>query len=157
MQVVNDLDDMEAREGMALAATLAGMAFSNCGVALVHGMEYPLGGALHCTHGEGNGLLLPYVMRFNLPERTAELARIAQLLGEDVAGLSEHAAAERAVVAVTRLNQAIGIPTRIRQLGGTREQLPEFARKAYAIKRLTTLTPRQPSEADVLAIYEEAF
>ncbi|MEW4529291.1 iron-containing alcohol dehydrogenase [Maioricimonas sp. JC845] len=157
VQVVNNLDDMEAREGMALAATLAGMAFSNCGVALVHGMEYPLGGALHCTHGEGNGLLLPYVMRFNLPKRTAELARIAALLGEDVAGLSEKEAAERAIEAVMRLNEAIGIPTRIRQLGGTREQLPEFARKAYAIKRLTTLTPRQPSEADILAIYEEAF
>lgn len=157
VQVVNNLDDMEAREGMALAATLAGMAFSNCGVALVHGMEYPLGGALHCTHGEGNGLLLPYVMRFNLPKRTAELARIAALLGEDVAGLSENEAAERAIEAVMRLNEAIGIPTRIRQLGGTREQLPEFARKAYAIKRLTTLTPRQPSEADILAIYEEAF
>ncbi|QDU39089.1 1,3-propanediol dehydrogenase [Maioricimonas rarisocia] len=157
VRVVNEPDDMEAREGMALAATLAGMAFSNCGVALVHGMEYPLGGALHCSHGEGNGLLLPYVMRFNLPERTAELARIAGLLGEDVAGLSDEAAAGRAIDAVMRLNEAIGIPTRIRELGGTREQLPEFARKAFAIKRLTTLTPRRPGEADILAIYEEAF
>ena len=45
--------DLEAREGMALAATLAGLAFSNVGVALVHALEYPLGGATHCSHGAG--------------------------------------------------------------------------------------------------------
>src|SRR5262249_9456502 len=58
-----------ARGGMALAATLAGLAFSNVGVALVHAMEYPVGGSTHCSHGAGNGLLLPFVMRFNLPAR----------------------------------------------------------------------------------------
>ena len=82
---------------MSLGAMLAGLAFSNVGVALVHALEYPLGGATHCSHGAGNGLLLPYVMRYNLPARQREFARIAQLLGEDTAGLSEAQAAERAV------------------------------------------------------------
>src|SRR5205085_8004550 len=95
--------DLEAREGMALAATLAGMAFSNVGVAVVHALEYPVGGATHCSHGAGNGLLLPYVMRFNLPARRRELATVARLLGEDVTGLDEEAAAGRAVTAVERL------------------------------------------------------
>src|SRR5262249_31672756 len=66
-RAVADGKDLEAREGMALGATLAGMAFSNIGVAAVHALEYPVGGAVHCSHGAGNGLLLPYVMRFNLP------------------------------------------------------------------------------------------
>ncbi len=70
-RAVRDGSDLEARDGMALAATLAGLAFSNVGVALVHAMEYPIGGAVHCSHGCGNGLLLPYVMRFNLPARRA--------------------------------------------------------------------------------------
>src|SRR4029077_6118876 len=96
-------DDYEAREGMALAATLAGMAFSNVGVAVVHALEYPVGGAVHCSHGAGNGLLLPYVMRFNLPARVRQFATVARLLGEDVRGLSEHEAAEAAVQAVERL------------------------------------------------------
>ena len=81
-------DDLEAREGMALAATLAGLAFSNVGVAAVHALEYPIGGALHCSHGAGNGLLLPYVMRFNLPaqasvrgHRTAAGGRRQQVIG----------------------------------------------------------------------------
>src|ERR1700682_1185902 len=93
-QAVAYRNNLEAREGMALGATLAGMAFSNVGVALVHAMEYPVGGATHCSHGAGNGLLLPFVMRFNLPARRKEFAAIARLLGEEVTGLSEDAAAE---------------------------------------------------------------
>jgi alcohol dehydrogenase class IV len=149
--------DREARQGMALAATLAGLAFSHCAVALVHALEYPLGGVLHCSHGAGNGLLLPYVMRFNLPKRQAAFARVAELLGEDIGGLSEDAAAERAVIAVEKLRAAIGIPQRICELGGKREQLPEFARKAFAIKRLLSVNPRQATEADLLGILEAAF
>ena len=147
----------EARDGMALAATIAGIAFSNCAVAVVHALEYPLGGVLHCSHGAGNGLLLPFVMEFNLPERKVEFGRIAQLLGEDVSGLSVDDAARRAIVAVEKLKTAIGIPQRIRDLGGTREQLPAFAEKAFGIKRLMMMNPRQPTQADLLGILEAAF
>lgn len=154
---VNEPRNLPAREGMALAATLGGIAFSNCGVALVHAMEYPLGGVLHCSHGEGNGLLLPHVMRFNLPVRTRELAEIAGFLGEDVARLPKEAAAEQAILAVDRLRASIGVTGRIRELGGTKDQLPEFARKAFAINRLMQLTPRQTSEESVLEIYRAAW
>src|SRR5438552_14725925 len=102
-RAVKDGKDVEAREAMALGATLAGMAFSNVGVAVVHALEYPVGGATHCSHGAGNGLLLPFVMRFNLPVRKLRFAAIARLLGEDVTGLREEEAAERAVVAVEKL------------------------------------------------------
>src|SRR5439155_2441503 len=98
-RAVRNGNDPEGREAMALGATLAGMSFSNVGVAVVHALEYPVGGATHCSHGAGNGLLLPYVMRFNLPERKRQFAAVARLLGEDVTGLSEAAAAERAVAA----------------------------------------------------------
>jgi alcohol dehydrogenase class IV len=154
---VQKLDNLEARTGMALAATLAGLAFSNAAVALVHAMEYPLGGALHCSHGAGNGLLLPYVMRYILPARTRELARIAELLGERVSGISPECDAQSAISAVERLREQIGIPARIRDLGGREEQLPEFAAKAFAIKRLMVLTPREVTEADILAIYRAAW
>ncbi|MDP6444286.1 MAG: iron-containing alcohol dehydrogenase [Pirellulaceae bacterium] len=152
---VDDGGDVEARNGMALAATLAGLAFSNCGVALVHALEYPLGGALHCSHGGGNGLLLPFVMQFNLPACQAKLARVAELLGCPAAPQAE--AAQQAIDVVERLKQEIGVPLRINELGGSREQLPEFARKAFAIKRLMDVNPRTPTEADLLGIYEAAF
>ncbi len=157
VKAVREPGNLVAREGMALAATLAGLAFSNNAVAVVHALEYPIGGALHCSHGAGNGLLLPYVMRFNLPARIPEFKRIAQLMGQDLSGLTDLAAAERAISAVERLRTEIGIPQRIRELGGTREQLPTFAQKSFAIKRLMLLNGRQPTEADLLGILQEAF
>src|SRR5204863_3993079 len=119
----------EAREGMALGATLGGLAFSNAGVALVHAMEYPVGAAVHVSHGAGNGLLLPFVMRYNLPVRQAAFAEVARLLGENVAGLAELAAAERAVQTVEKLKSDIGIPSRLRDLRVKQEQLRPFAQR----------------------------
>ena len=150
-------NNREAREGMSLAATLAGMAFSNCAVAVVHALEDPMGGELHVSHGAGNGLLLPFVMRFNLPERRSTFARIATLLGEDTSGRDEAAAAELAISAVEKLKLAISIPERIRDIGGREDQLPRFAAKAFGIKRLMMVNPRQPTEADLLGILREAF
>ncbi|MFQ3649842.1 MAG: iron-containing alcohol dehydrogenase [Gemmataceae bacterium] len=156
-RAVKDGNDAEAREGMALAATLGGLAFSNCGVAVVHALEYPVGGAVHCSHGAGNGLLLPHVMRFNLETRPAAFARIAALLGEDISGLSESQAALRAVEAVERLQADIGIPIRLRDLGVTQEQLSLFAEKAFALKRILRVNPRPVSLADLQAILRSAW
>lgn len=149
--------DMEAREGMMLAATLAGMAFSNSGVALVHALEYPVGGATNCSHGEGNGLLLPYVMRFNMPSRRTEFAQIAEWLGEDVGKLSETEAAEAAVTAVEKLRDSIGVPARLRDLGVRQEQLRDFAEKAFAIKRILRVNPRPATVEELVRIYQAAW
>jgi alcohol dehydrogenase class IV len=153
----NEPGNLEARENMALAATLAGMAFSNAGVAIVHALEYPMGGALHCSHGAGNGLLLPYVMRFNLPDRAETMARIALLLGRDVDGLSPEEGAIIAIEAVEDLRRVIGIPLRIRDLGGREEQLPGFAMKAHALDRLTGVNPRKVTLEDLEQILRDAF
>jgi alcohol dehydrogenase class IV len=150
-------DDLEARAGMALAATLAGLAFSNVGVAVVHALEYPVGGATHCSHGAGNGLLLPFVMRFNLPARVREFANIARLLGEDVTGLDERQAAERAVAAVERLRGDIGVPGRLRELGVREEQLRPFAEKAFAVKRILRVNPRVVTADDLEGILRSAY
>jgi alcohol dehydrogenase class IV len=150
-------NDLEARDGMALAATLAGLAFSNVGVAVVHALEYPVGGATHCSHGAGNGLLLPFVMRFNLPARLKEFARIAELLGETVAGLSDEAAAAAAVTAVEKLRQDIGIPLRLRDLGVRSEQLGLFADKAFQVKRILRVNPRAVTVEDLEGILKEAY
>ena len=156
-RAVRDGSDLEAREGMALGATLAGMAFSNVGVAVVHALEYPVGGATHCSHGAGNGLLLPYVMRYNLPVRAAAFARLATLLGEDVSGLGEAEAAERAITAVERLRADIGVPTRLRELGVKESQLRPFAEKAFGIQRILRVNPRTPTVDDLEGILRAAF
>ncbi|MBI3861407.1 MAG: iron-containing alcohol dehydrogenase [Planctomycetia bacterium] len=156
-QAVANGKDLAARDGMALGATLAGMAFSNVGVAVVHALEYPLGGATHCSHGAGNGLLLPFVMRFNLPARVSRFARIAELLGENISGLSEQAAAERAISAVERLKSDIGIPARLRDLGVTYDQINLFAEKAFAVKRILRVNPRPVTVRDLESILESAY
>ena len=150
-------NDLDAREGMSLAATLAGLSFSNVGVAAVHALEYPLGGATHCSHGAGNGLLLPFVMRYNLPARRYQLAVIARLLGADVDGRSEAEAAEAAISAVEQLRRDIGIPLRLRDLGVTESQLRPFAEKAFAIKRILRVNPRPVTVEDLEGILRAAF
>lgn len=156
-RAVADGNDLEARDGMALAATLGGLAFSNAGVALVHAMEYPVGGAVHVSHGAGNGLLLPYVMEFNRPAAHRTLAQIPAILGVRV-GADEEAEATRAIEMVTRLREEIGIPTRLRDIGVTEDMLPGFAAKAFAIKRLMRVNPRMPqSEQEILDVYRAAF
>jgi alcohol dehydrogenase class IV len=96
-------------------------------------------------------------MRFNLPTRTSAFARVAELLGDNIAGLTEHAAAELAIVTVDRIRQAIGVPGRIRDLGGREDQLAEFAEKAFQIKRLLAVNPRQATQDELLGILSEAY
>jgi len=156
-QAVKQGSDLAAREAMALGATLAGLAFSNVGVALVHALEYPVGGATHCSHGAGNGLLLPFVMRFNLPARPNQFANIARLLGENVSGLDETEAGERAIRSVERLRSEIGIPLRLRDLGVQEKQLRPFAEKAMSIQRILRVNPRPVTVHDCEAILQSAL
>jgi alcohol dehydrogenase class IV len=158
-RAVNDGSDLEARDGMAMAATLGGLAFSNAGVALVHAMEYPVGGAVHVSHGAGNGLLLPYVMRWNAGGRVAEFATIARLLDPGLETTwTDEALVTFAVQGVERLRQDIGIPTRLRDIEVTEDLLPAFAERAFGIKRLARVNPRVPqSAAEILEIYRAAW
>jgi alcohol dehydrogenase class IV len=155
--VVHQPDNLQAREGMALAATLGGMAFATSGVALIHAMEYPVGVALHISHGEGNGLLMPYVMQYNLPTRVDRFAKVAALLGEDTSKLTVERAAQRSVELVDQLRADIGIPCKLREIGATEEMLPSFAERAFAIKRLMRMNPRDPTEAEILEVFRQAF
>jgi alcohol dehydrogenase len=157
-RAVKDGNDLEARDGMALAATLGGLAFSNSGVALVHAMEYPVGGAVHVSHGAGNGLLLPFVMEFNRPKREEAFAQIALLLGVEWDNNVTSALATLALHRIRELREEIGIPTRLRDIGVKEDMLPGFAAKAFAIKRLMRVNPRMPqSEDEILGIYRAAF
>jgi alcohol dehydrogenase class IV len=155
-RAVKDGSDLEAREGMALAALMAGMGFSNVGVALVHAMEYPVGGAVHCSHGGGNGLLLPYVMRFNLSAKLKAYAEVSRLLGEPDKG-SDQANAEQAVVAVEKLRSDIGIPQRLRDIGVRADQLRTLAEKTFGIKRILRVNPRSVTVDEIEGVFKEAY
>ncbi len=142
-------EDLEAREGMHLASLLAGMAFSVAGLTAVHALEYPVGVAAGLTHGTGNGLLLPYVMEYNVAAIPERLATVARLLGEEVGGLPVHEAAQRAVQSVLRLNREIGIPTSLAEVGIERSSLRALAEAAAGISRLIRANPR-PLDVEAL-------
>jgi alcohol dehydrogenase class IV len=142
---------------MHLGALLAGLAFSNVGVAAVHALEYPIGGAVHCSHGCGNGLLLPYVMEFNKSVRLEATARIAEYMGVDTRGMSTEAAAVAAIAAVRALRLEIGIPDRLREIGVREDQLRGLAEMAAGITRILRVNPRPVTADDCEAILRSAY
>jgi alcohol dehydrogenase class IV len=150
-------ENAAARSAMAQAAMLAGLAFSTAGLAIVHALEYPVGAATGLPHGAANALLLPAAMRFNLPARNTELARIASLLGLPVTGLGQAETAFKAIETLDQLRKDLGIPGRLRDFGVLTSQLKDFAEEAITFHRLMRLNPRPVTSDDLVAILQEVF
>jgi alcohol dehydrogenase len=149
--------DRAAREGMAFASLLAGMAFSTAGTAAVHALQYPVGEATHTPHGLGNAVLLPTVMKNITPSRIGEMAYIARSLDPDLASATDEDAAPRAAWLVEQLGAKVGIPKGLRALGVTEEQLPDLARMASSVRRLLDNSPVPFDEGGLLRLLQEAF
>ncbi|EEW2202284.1 1,3-propanediol dehydrogenase, partial [Escherichia coli] len=119
--------NLQARENMAYASLLAGMAFNNANLGYVHAMAHQLGGLYDMPHGVANAVLLPHVARYNLIANPEKFADIAELMGENITGLSTLDAAEKAIAAITRLSMDIGIPQHLRDLGVKEADFPYMA------------------------------
>jgi alcohol dehydrogenase class IV len=149
--------DLDARAGMARAATLGGLCLGSVNTAAVHAMAYPLGGTFNVPHGLANTVLLPAVMEFNLPANLDKYAAIAEALGEEICGLSRREAALRAIKAVKELSMDIGIPQGMRHLGIPQDAIPKMAEGAMEVTRLMNNNPRAITLKDVQRIYENAY
>jgi alcohol dehydrogenase len=154
--------DIVAREGMCFAQYLAGMAFNNASLGHVHAMAHQLGGFYDLPHGECNAILLPHVSRFNLIAKMDRFVKIAQLMGENTAGLSPRDAAELALKAIQKLSTDIGIPAGLIELGkryGKNVKAEDIdTMTGNAQKDACGLTnPRCPTDKDVVAIYKAAL
>ncbi|RJX35205.1 MAG: iron-containing alcohol dehydrogenase [Desulfarculus sp.] len=156
-RAVAEGSDLEAREGMLLAAHLAGLALAQAGVTAVHAMAYPLGAFYDIPHGEANAVLLPYVLRHNREACPERFAVMAHLLADLPAGLDLAQSAAACVEQVRALSAAVGIPTSLRQLKVPEDSVPAMAAKAMTVARPIANNPRQVSAADLEAIYREAF
>jgi alcohol dehydrogenase class IV len=141
--------NLEAREGMHLAALLAGMAFSSAGLGAAHALQYPVGAVTHTPHGLGTGLLLPYVVEYLLPSSPDAFAEIAFWLGEDVEGMSAAHASALCVETIQSLKRDIGIPMRLRDIGVREEHIRPMAEQAVTYQRLARMSPR-PLTIDAL-------
>jgi len=148
--------DMYARDQMAYAEYLAGMAFNNASLGHVHAMAHQLGGFYDLPHGVCNAILLPHVERFNMIAKMDRFVDIAVAMGEPVEGLSVRAAAEKALDAIKQLSQDVGIPSGLKELGVKEQDLKIMAENAQ--KDACGLTnPRCPKLDDVIEIYKWAM
>jgi 4-hydroxybutyrate dehydrogenase len=146
--------DLEARAGMMMAAIMGATAFQK-GLGATHSLAHPLSSMAGVHHGLANALLLPAVLRYNqsaVAARMSDLARAARLTESAGAGQD----AQALIVGVEALNRDLDLPTQLRDLGITREQLPAMA--ALAIQDgCHQLNPRSCTEADLLHLYREAW
>ena len=148
--------DMDAINNMGVAQYIAGMGFSNVGLGIVHSMAHQLGAVYDTPHGLANAVLLPYVMRYNgevCPDRFVDMGRA---FGLDMNGVTGMDAVMKVVNAIQELNQKLGIPAHLKEVGVKEEDIPMLSEKAMN-DVCTGGNPRETSVADIEKIYREAF
>ncbi|QIZ50986.1 L-threonine dehydrogenase [Dickeya zeae] len=153
---VKDGKNMVAREQMAYAQFMAGMAFNNASLGYVHAMAHQLGGFYNLPHGVCNAVLLPHVERYNATVAAPRLKDVAVALGVDVAGLNDQQAAEAAIQAISQMANDVGIPAGLKDLGVKEEDFNILADNA--LKDACGLTnPKKATHAEIVEIFAAAF
>ncbi|MCI6820801.1 MAG: iron-containing alcohol dehydrogenase [Clostridiales bacterium] len=145
-----------ARTNMAIASTIAGVAFMNGGLGVVHGIAQTIGAVAHVAHGVANSLLLPYCMERNVVGNLEKFRNIAIAMGENIDGLSEREAAQAAVDAVFQLAEDLKVPMKLKDVGVTREMFPEIIEGTMEY-RLLGVNPCKLKPSDIEEILENAF
>lgn len=153
---VNEPQNAEARNGMAVAQYIAGMAFSNVGLGVVHGMAHPMGAIFDIPHGVANALLLPTIMEFNMPAAVDKYVQIAKAMDVYSAGMSKEEAAQAAVDAVRALAIRVGIPQHLTELGINEGDLDRLA-TAAAADVCTPGNPRDVNKDIILDLYKKVL
>ena len=150
--------DMEARDKMHVAATMAGMAFSNSQIGLIHAMGHSLGAVYHIPHGRTVGLFLPYGMEYAREVARERLVDIAWAAGLEAPSREE--TVERLLGWVREFVRGLGEPLSVRELGIGREdfegRLEELVRKAMQSTGIFT-SPRVPEDADCRRLFLYAY
>ena len=148
--------DLEARTNMAYASLLAGMAFNNADLGYVHAMAHQLGGQYDAPHGVCCAVLMPTVERWNMIASPERFVDIAVFLGENIAGLSKMAAAERGIAALERISEDVGIPANIKSIGANPADFSLMAENALKDGNAFS-NPRKGTKADIVSLFEAAY
>jgi len=131
-KAVDNGNDIVARGQMQIAATLAGVAFGNAQVGVVHALAHSVGGRFGVSHGVANSILLPYCMEYNLDTVADKYKLAAQAMGFDVSGISDKAAAYKVVEAIRTLTRQLKMPQKLRDVGVKEEGLQQVAEDAIS-------------------------
>lgn len=158
-QAWSDGENIDARTDMMLGASIAGMAFSNSSVALVHGMSRPIGAYFHIHHGLSNAVLLLDVMDFSISGVPDRFADIAKAMGEQIDGLSPMKQADAAIIAVERLVNDIQMP-RLGEIGIDKADFDEVVEQMAAdaiASGSPANNPRQATQKEIIQLYNRCF
>ena len=155
-----DLSDnpayVEAREALAFGSLYGGLCLGPVNTAAVHALSYPLGGEFHIPHGLSNAILLPSVMKFNMPSNVKRHAEVAIALGCEP-GKNDEETAQRGVDFIYRLAAAVGIPDKLTVLGIPQTAVDGMAKAAMQVQRLLKNNPREVTEQDARDIYNSLY
>ena len=153
-------EDIEARGGMLIASTMAGIAFTHSMVGCIHSMAHATGGLYRVPHGVANAIFLPFGMEYNFEEIKEKLARLSLVMGEDAAGLSEEDAARLSIAAVrkltNKLNELGALPIRLRDVGVPEDGLTAIAEGALN-DGTSFYNPREMDEESLLPYIQNAY
>ncbi|QDF76071.1 MULTISPECIES: L-threonine dehydrogenase [Shewanella] len=156
VEAVENGQSLEARDQMAYAQFLAGMAFNNASLGYVHAMAHQLGGFYDLPHGVCNALLLPHVQTYNAQVAAPRLKDVAKAMGVDVAGMTDEQGAAAAIEAIKALSVAVKIPENLTMLGVKAEDIPTLADNA--LKDACGLTnPKQATHEEICQIFTNAL
>ena len=151
---VSEPQNPEGRNGMAVAQYIAGMAFSNVGLGVDHGMAHPLSALHDIPHGVACAMLLPTVMKFNAPAAKQKYAEIAKACGVYKDGMTVDEAVDAACKAIEDLSKLVGIPQHLTELGITEADIPALAEQAIN-DVCTPGNPREVTKEDIVALYKQ--
>lgn len=151
---VNEPTNPVGRDGMAVAQYVAGMAFSNVGLGVDHGMAHPLSALHDIPHGVACAMLLPTVMKFNAPAALPKYVDIAKALGVYKDGMTQQEAADAACTEIDNLSRLVGIPTHLSELGITEKDIDALADQAI-VDVCTPGNPREVTRDDIVALYKQ--
>ncbi|CCZ12918.1 lactaldehyde reductase [Prevotella sp. CAG:1092] len=151
---VNEPTNPVGRDGMAVAQYVAGMAFSNVGLGVDHGMAHPLSALHDIPHGVACAMLLPTVMKFNAPAALPKYVDIAKALGVYKDGMTQQEAADAACTEIDNLSRLVGIPTHLSELGITAKDIDALADQAI-VDVCTPGNPREVTRDDIVALYKQ--
>lgn len=151
---VNEPTNPIGRDGMAVAQYVAGMAFSNVGLGVDHGMAHPLSALHDIPHGVACAMLLPTVMKFNAPAALPKYVDIAKALGVYKDGMTQQEAADAACAEIDNLSRLVGIPTHLSELGITEKDIDALADQAI-VDVCTPGNPREVTRDDIVALYKQ--
>jgi len=151
---VNEPTNPVVRNVMAVAQYVAGMAFSNVGLGVDHGMAHPLSALHDIPHGVACAMLLPTVMRFNMPAALDKYVDIAKAVGVYRDGMTKEEAAEAACDEIAALSRLVGIPEHLTELGVTEADIPALAEQAIN-DVCTPGNPREVTKQDIVDLYHK--